>query len=242
MEFTPRRLSKVKDSTSPVARPGGPATRVLVVSHERLWAVGLRRLLEEETGLAVSSFSPTGPRDLVREIGMVSPTMVILDARRGGEDARASLELVVRTQPGLAVMVVVGAEALESSATSLRAGAVGVLDADASHTELRSAVEAVRRGELFLSQAILCEFVAVVTDSVRRERARSEGLIAALSQRERDVLGRLTRGMSNAEIARSLNLSEATVKLHLARIMTKWGVRDRVQVVIKALGGGHDDV
>lgn len=236
MEFTPRRLSEVEDQP-PAASPRDSLGTVLVVSREQLWAVALRRLLEEETGMPVGVLAPKGSRELVRELNAASPTMVVLDCRQGGSEASASVELVARAKPAAAVIMVVGADALETSVAGLRAGAVGVLGSDASHDDLHAAVEAVRQGELFLSQAILREFVDVVTDAVHRERTKSQGLAASLSPRESDVLERLTRGMSNAEIARSLNLSEATVKLHLAKIMTKWGVRDRVQVVIKALGG-----
>lgn len=239
MEFAPRPSSK--SSLHDVAAARGDLGKVLVVSRERLWAVALGRLLEEESELVVGTLSPDSSSDLARKIAMIEPTLVILDCRQGGSGARASdagvsVGLVVRSQPEAAVIVVVGSDALESSVASLKSGAVGVLGSDASHDDLHAAVEAVRAGELFLSQAILREFVAVVADAVRRERRTSDGLLDTLSQRESDVLDCLTQGMSNAEIAGSLRISQATVKLHLAKIMTKWGVRDRVQVVIKAFG------
>jgi DNA-binding NarL/FixJ family response regulator len=121
---------------------------------------------------------------------------------------------------------------------ALRAGASGFLLKDVRAAQLVAAVRTVAEGEELYAPAVLRRIVASYVESRRPEPVPVANQLAVLSEREREVSMLIARGMTNAEIAAHLVLSEATVKTHVNRILAKLDVRDRVQVVVLAYESG----
>lgn len=152
-------------------------------------------------------------------------------------DQASEVEIVALSETGVPILVVARSSAVDEVAPLLRAGAAGVLGRDAEPAELRRAVEEIANGHPFLCRRILRRFFAHLCVSTSTSAVPVSAWEQSLAPREREIVGLLTEGMSNSEIAATLHVSEATVKSNLGRVMTKWNVRDRLQVALCALGG-----
>ena len=212
-------------------------TRIVVADDQALVRVGLRKILDIEPELEVVGEAADGD-GAVAEARRLRPDVVLMDIRMPVLDGIEATRRIVSGQPETRVVILTTFGLDSYVFDALRAGASGFLLKDAPPEEIAAAVRIVARGEALLAPAVTR---AVVEEFARRPAAaprQPPAAVAELTAREREVLDLLTRGLSNPEICERLVISEATAKTHVARILQKLGVRDRVQVVIYAYEAG----
>jgi DNA-binding NarL/FixJ family response regulator len=210
---------------------------VLIADDQALVRVGLRKILEFEPDTEVVGEAVDGA-DAVRQADRLTPDVVLMDIRMPALDGIEATRRITAARPGCRVLILTtfGLDAYVYDA--LRAGASGFLLKDAPPEEIAGAVRIVASGEALLAPAVTR---AVIEEFARREPppARQEPReLAELTGREREVLDLLLRGLSNPEICAELFISDATAKTHVARILQKLGVPDRVHAVIWAYENG----
>jgi len=211
------------------------SVRIVVADDQPLVRVGLRKILEVQPDFEVVGEAANGEEavDAARRLG---PDLVLMDIRMPVLDGLEATRRIVQGGSGSRVLVLTTFGRNEYVYEALRAGASGFLLKDAPPEELLAAVDVVSRGDALLAPAVTR---AVIEEFVRRpppvERAPR---LDQLTAREEEVLRLLTRGLSNAEIARELVVTEATVRTHVAHVLRKLGLRDRVHTVIYAYESG----
>jgi DNA-binding NarL/FixJ family response regulator len=211
-------------------------TDVLVVDDQALVRVGLRKILETEAGITVAGEAADG-RAAVEEARRLRPDVVLMDVRMPVLDGIEATRRIVGERPAARVLVLTTFGLDEYVYEALRAGASGFMLKDAPPEELVAAVAVVARGDALLAPAVTR---AVVEEFARRRplEAPPSPALDELTPREREVFDLLVRGLSNPEICGRLVITEATAKTHVARILQKLRLRDRVQVVIYAYERG----
>src|SRR5207248_4721671 len=220
------------------ARPAAdPMTSVLIADDQALVRVGLRKILEAEPGLEVAGEAGDG-EDAVAAARRLRPDVVLMDIRMPVLDGIEATRRIAAAQPATRVLILTTFGLDSYVFDALRAGASGFMLKDAPPEEIVAAVRIVASGEALLAPAITR---AVVEEFVRQRPATESAAPAAveeLTPREREVLDLLARGLSNPEICERLVISEATAKTHVARILQKLSLRDRIQAVIYAYETG----
>ncbi|MRH29566.1 response regulator [Microbacterium sp. SYP-A9085] len=211
-------------------------TRVLIADDQQLVRTGFRLILEMEPGMEVVGEADDGAV-CVRLARERRPDVVLMDIRMPGVDGIEATRRLVADGSAARVLILTTFDADQYVYESLRAGAAGFLLKDAPRAQLVSAIRQVADGDALLAPAITRRLIERYAPPASRDPAARRAF-AALSDREGEVLRLLTRGLSNAEVAASLFVGEATVKTHVARILTKLGVRDRVQAVVLAYETG----
>jgi DNA-binding NarL/FixJ family response regulator len=211
-------------------------TSVLIADDQALVRVGLRKILENEPETTVVGEAVDG-EDAVTAVGRLRPDVVLMDIRMPVLDGIEATRRIVRAQPDTRVLILTTFGLDTYVYDALRAGASGFMLKDAPAEEITAAVRIVATGEALLAPAITR---AVIEEFVRQQPAAAPTAppVAELTPREREVLDLLARGLSNPEICERLVISEATAKTHVARILQKLNVRDRVQTVIYAYESG----
>jgi DNA-binding NarL/FixJ family response regulator len=210
--------------------------RVLLVDDDPLVRSALAHFLTREEGTAVVAEAGDG-RDALDQVGRHRPDVVLMDVRMPRMDGIDATAQIAERWPDVRVLAVTTFDTVDTVLPMLHAGASGYLLKDSPADEIVAGVRRVHEGTTSLSPRI----AALLIDHVReRERPTPAGAPALepLTDREGAILRCLARGMSNAEIAAELIVSEGTVKAYLGRIMTKWGVRDRVQIIVAAARAG----
>jgi RNA polymerase sigma factor (sigma-70 family) len=206
---------------------------VLIADDQALVRTGLRAILETQPDLTVVGEALDG-RDAVDLVRRRRPDVALMDIKMPGLDGlEATRRIVAEAGEATAVLVLTTFDLDEYVYEALRAGASGFLLKDAPAEQLIAAIHTLAAGEALIAPAITKRLIA----QFARAAPPSESSAAALEEltpREREVLMLIARGMSNAEIAAELVLSEATVKTHVKRVLSKLGVRDRVQAVVLA--------
>jgi DNA-binding NarL/FixJ family response regulator len=209
--------------------------RVLVADDQTLVRTGFRVILEAEGDIEVVAEADTGT-EAIRQAQLVKPDVILMDIRMPELDGLAATEEILRHPNPPTIVVLTTFDQNEYIYRALRTGAAGFLLKDAPSTRLIAAVRAAATGDSLIEPSITQRLVERFV-----EPAQPEGLppeLAALTERELDVLRLIARGLSNAEIAAELVVAETTVKTHVARILTKLGIRDRVQAVVLAYETG----
>jgi DNA-binding NarL/FixJ family response regulator len=213
--------------------------RVLVVDDQALVRQGFAVILEAEPDLTVVGEAGDGAA-AVAEAVAARPDVVLMDVRMPGVDGiTATAEICARTPARVLMLTTYDLD--EHVYDALRAGASGFLLKSMRGRELVDAVRIVAAGEALLAPTVTRRLIA---DVVRRLPASPRpapagtGRLAGLSPRETDTLRALARGLSNAEIAAELYVSEHTVKTHVSNLLAKLGLRDRVQAVVLAYESG----
>ena len=212
--------------------------RVLLADDQALVRGGLRKLIETEQDMAVVAEAADGLQ-AVDAARASKPDVAVLDIRMPHLDGiEATRRIVAALGDDVRVLMLTTFGLDEYVFDALRAGASGFMLKDAPPEELLDGIRVVAGGSALLAPAVTR---AVIAEFARRSPAAEvddSPRVAELTAREREVLILLTRGRSNAEIAADLVVSEATVKTHVAHVLMKLGVRDRVQAVIFAYETG----
>jgi DNA-binding NarL/FixJ family response regulator len=212
-------------------------TTVLIADDQALVRVGLRKILEAEPETSVVGEADDG-EDAVAEARRLRPDIVLMDIRMPVLDGIDATRRIVVAQSSTRVLILTTFGLDTYVYDALRAGASGFMLKDAPPEEIAAAVRIVASGEALLAPAVTR---AVIEEFARRSPASPPAPPRALEQltpREKEVLDLLARGLSNHEICERLVISEATAKTHVARILQKLDLRDRVQAVIYAYESG----
>ena len=216
-------------------------TRVLLVDDEALVRAGLRLILGTTDDLEVIDEVDDGAEALAA-VRRSRPDVVLMDIRMPRLDGLAATAEICALPDRPAVIVLTTFDADDYIFRALRAGADGFLLKDTRPQELIRAVRLVAAGDSILSPAVTRRLVTHVAHDARTERQRAAlRSIESLTEREREVLVEVGRGRTNAEIARSLHMSAATVKTHVSHLFDKLGVTNRVQIAIVAHDAGVTD-
>ena len=204
--------------------------RVLLVDDEALVRTGLRLILAAEPGIEVVGEAADGERAL-ELVDLLTPDVVLLDLRMPVLDGLATVRRLTETGATARVVVLTTFDTDRNVLDALQAGATGFLLKDAPAEQLVAAIRAAATGDAVFAPAVARR----VADELARRRT-PEGIerMSGLTDREREVLGLMAEGLSNAEIASRLVIGEGTVKTHVARVLAKLGVRDRLQAVVLA--------
>lgn len=212
--------------------------RVLIVDDQSLVRAGFRMILDAEPDIEVVGEASDG-LEAVLAARETNPDVVLMDIRMPNVDGlEATRKLLDGRQGGPSVLILTTFDLDEYVYEALRAGASGFMLKDTPPEQLVEAIHVVARGDALLSPTItrrvIEEFVRRPPDSMRKPPPEVE----ELTGRELEVLRYIARGLSNAEIAKEAFVSETTVKTHVARILMKLRLRDRVQAVVFAYEAG----
>ena len=211
------------------------AIRVLVVDDHALVRAGFRLILEAEDDIEVVGEASDGA-DAVAAIGRLRPDVVLMDIQMPRMDGLDATRRIVEKAQDTRVVILTTFERDDYVFEALRAGASGFLLKNAPPDELVHAVRVVAGGDALLAPSITR---TVIEGFVRRPADPSHlADLARLTEREREILVLLAGGKSNAELATHLFLGEGTIKTHVSNILTKLGLRDRVQAVVFAYESG----
>ncbi|GAB3181044.1 LuxR family two component transcriptional regulator [Micromonospora palomenae] len=205
--------------------------RVVLADDQPLVRAGLRVLIADAPGIDVVGEAGTGA-EAVRLAREVAPDVVLMDLRMPGTDGIQATRAITGPGGPTRVLVLTTFDDDEHVHAALRAGASGFLVKDMALDDILGAIRVVAAGDALIAPGVTRRLIA---EFVRRPGppARPRAL-AGVTDREREVLTLVGRGMSNAEIAAELVISAATAKAHVARLFTKLGARDRVHLVIAA--------
>ena len=212
--------------------------RVLLVDDHEVVRQGLRLLLETSEDLEVVGEAADGDEALV-VAGRVAPDVVLMDLRMPHRDGLSATTALLARPQAPKVIVLTTLDSDDMVLQALAAGADGFLLKESAPPRMVEAIEAVVRGEPILSPAVTRALIVAATRSVHDDRrAAALASLEPLSDREREVAVAIGRGLTNAEIADELDMSVATVKGYVTRVLTKVGAANRVQVAIRVHDAG----
>ncbi|MBU4335985.1 MAG: response regulator transcription factor [Actinobacteria bacterium] len=218
------------------------AVRVLLVDDQPLMRMGFRLVLDAEDGIDVVGEAGDGQIAL-EQAAALRPDVVLMDVRMPRMNGIEATSALVAAVPEARVLILTTFDLDEYAFAALRAGASGFLLKDARPAELADAIRTVAAGDAVVAPRITRRMLELFADRLPVEVSgtQEDPRLAALTAREREVLRAIAEGLSNAEIASRFFLSEATVKTHVAHVLDKLGVRDRVQAVVLAFQTGLVD-
>ena len=208
------------------------SVRVVVVDDQELVRTGFRVILDSEPDIEVVGEASDG-HEAIEVTGRLRPDVVLMDIRMPRLDGlEATRRIVTGSERGPRVLILTTFNLDEYVYEALRSGASGFLLKDGPAAELLNAIHVVAKGDTLLAPQItrrlIAEFVRHPPPIHKPEQLK------ALTERELEVLKLVARGLSNAEIAGELYVSETTIRTHVRHILTKLGLRDRVQAVVLA--------
>lgn len=212
--------------------------RVLLADDQALVRAGFRMVLDAEPGIEVVGEAANG-RQAVHSAGRLEPDVVLMDIRMPELDGIAATREIAGGSgaPSPRVLILTTFDLDEYVYDSLQAGASGFLLKDAPPEQLTDGIRVVAGGDALLAPSVTSRLIAEFSRMRPARREPPRGL-DELTAREHEVLKLVARGMSNAEIARELVVGETTVKTHVARMLGKLHLRDRVQAVVLAYESG----
>jgi DNA-binding NarL/FixJ family response regulator len=211
---------------------------VLVVDDQALLRTAFSSLIDAEDDLEVVGEAADG-RQAVELATRLSPDVVVMDVRMPVMDGIEATRQIIddRGSGAPRVLILTTFDLDEYVFEALQAGASGFALKSRPLDELLTAIRTVAAGEALLAPSVTRRLIAHFTDQARK-RARTPPGLAELTEREREVLSLVARGLSNAELAHTLRVGLPTAKTHVSRILTKLGARDRTQLVILAYESG----
>ena len=213
--------------------------RVLLVDDQSLLRLGFRLILEAEPDMEVVGEAGDGASG-VSMAAALHPDVVLMDVRMPGMDGIKATASIIAAGPASKVLILTTFDLDQYVFAGLKAGASGFMLKDAPPAELLAAIRTVADGEAVLAptatRRLIDQFAPLLPDPGKQQDR--DAMLSKLTDRERTVFAELAAGRSNREIATELHLSEGTVKIHVGRILTKLGLRDRVQAVVLAYESG----
>lgn len=211
--------------------------RLLIADDQELVRAGLRMILEPKGDFEIVGEAADGA-EAVEVAQAARPDVVLMDVRMPHLDGIEATRRLLASDVGehVRVLILTTFHLDEYVYAALRAGASGFVLKDAPPDELRHAIRVVAAGDALLAPSVTRRLI----DEFARSQApaASAGALETLTDREREVLTLVARGLSNAEIASELVVEETTVKSHVRHMLQKLGLRDRVQAVVAAYDGG----
>ncbi len=216
-----------------VATEASPSPRVVIADDQTLVRGGFRLILNS-AGIAVVAEAADGKEAVAATLSH-RPDVVLMDIRMPEMDGLEATRRILAARADVRIIMLTTFDLDQYVYAALAAGASGFLLKDVSPEHLIAAVRLVRRGDALLAPSITRRLVERFAP---RAAPAGGGDLSCLTPRELEVLGLVARGLSNAELAAALTLSEATVKTHVARILAKLRLRDRVQAVVLAYETG----
>lgn len=208
--------------------------RVLITDDDPLVRVALSHFVSRDPEINVIAEADNG-RQAIELVESLQPDVVMMDVQMPEMGGIEATEEIKKRWPEIRVLAVTTLDTRETVLPMLSAGATGYMLKDSSADEILHALKQAYEGESSLSPRV----AAMLVEHVRSAGpVGGTGELAALTDRESEVLNSLASGMSNAEMASALHVSEGTIKAHLGSIMSKWNVRDRVQVLVTAARAG----
>ena len=216
-----------------------PSIRVLLVDDQPLLRTGFRMILSAEPDIAVVGEATEGA-SAIEQARKLNPDVVLMDIRMPGMDGIAATRALagpgVENPVKVLILTTFGLD--EYVVESLRAGASGFLLKDAPPEDLVEAIRIVAAGDAMLAPSVTRRLLDRVASRLPSAEETKIPALSELTEREMEVLKLMARGLSNAEIAEKLVVSETTVKTHVSRVLAKLDIRDRVQAVILAYETG----
>jgi DNA-binding NarL/FixJ family response regulator len=216
-------------------------TRVLLVDDQPLVRAGLTMALADLPDLAVAGEAGDGA-EAVALATELRPDVVVMDIRMPGTDGIEATRSITAGTPDVRVLILTTFDDEENVYAALRAGASGFLVKDMALTDIIAAIRVVAAGDALLAPSVtrrlIREFAMHGQSGAAGRDPRRNRRLAEVTEREREVLTLVARGMSNGEIAAHLYISPATAKTHVARLLSKLDARDRVHLVIAAYETG----
>lgn len=209
--------------------------RVLITDDDPLVRVALTHFVSRAPEIKVVAEAENG-LEAIAAVERHQPDIVMMDVQMPGMGGIEATGEITSRWPEVCVLAVTTLDTRETVLPMLSAGASGYMLKDSSADEIVSALRQAHQGTSSLSPRIAAMLVKHVRDA--KPSGGDAGELEALTDRESEVLEHLAQGMSNAEIAQALHVSEGTVKAHLGGIMSKWQVRDRIQVLVAAARAG----
>jgi DNA-binding NarL/FixJ family response regulator len=210
--------------------------KVLVADDEALLRAAFSSLIEAEDDLEVAGTAANG-QQAVELAASLAPDVIVMDVRMPVMDGIEATRRITRDRPGSRVLILTTFDLDEYVYAALRAGASGFALKNRPPEELLSGIRTVAAGEALLAPSVTRRIIAHFTGRTAAT-ARTPWGLAELTDREREVLELVARGLSNAELAETLHVTLPTAKTHVSRILTKLGARDRTQLVILAYESG----
>jgi DNA-binding NarL/FixJ family response regulator len=214
-------------------------TSILLADDQELLRLGFRMVLDAQPDFVVAGEASDG-EEAIAFVTAHAPDVVLMDVRMPGVDGVEATRRIVAAGSPSRVIILTTFDLDEYAYAALRAGASGFLLKDAPPPDLLSAIRAVASGDAVVAPSTTRRLLSEVAHRLPEPGGDGgrHATLALLTPREREVLVAVARGLSNAEIARDLVLSEATVKTHVGRILAKLELRDRVQIVVFAYDQG----
>jgi DNA-binding NarL/FixJ family response regulator len=208
--------------------------RVLIADDQALMRTGFRMILDAQDDIEVVGEAIDGA-DAIRRFEALSPDVVVMDVRMPTMDGIEATRRLSALERPARVLILTTFDLDDYVYEALRAGASGFLLKDRPPEELVAAVRVIAAGEALLAPSVTRR---LIEEFARRAPAVKPAALDQLTEREREVLVLMARGLSNAEIARTLFVAETTVKTHVGRVLHKLGLRDRAQAVVLAYESG----
>ncbi|MGI9611917.1 MAG: response regulator [Acidimicrobiales bacterium] len=210
---------------------------VALVDDDELMRAGLRMIIDQAPGISVIAEASNGEEG-VRVSRLDRPDLVLMDIRMPGMDGIAATEVIATQPDGPKVVILTTFDIDEYVFRALRAGASGFLLKRTPPEELVSGIRAVAAGDGLLSPSVTGRLIEEFASSTGPATEPNDPRIASLTDREREVLVHMARGLTNDELGEALFISANTVKTHVRHVIAKLGSRDRVQAVVTAYESG----
>ena len=205
-------------------------TRILLVDDHPMMRRGMRQLIEMQDGLEVVAEASSGEEGLA-QAAHHEPDLILMDLNMKGMDGIQTVEALRHRNVEACILMVTVSDSDSDVIAALRAGADGYLLKDLEPEELVSALLQAERGQLVLSP----QLTRILASTLRDESSNRNNLAAQLTDRETQILGKIAAGSSNKQIANTLGMTEATVKVHVKKLLKKLNFHSRVEAAVWAV-------